>query len=82
MLLDAFDAKLYGGTGSVTNWEIAQKAAQLKRIFLAGGLGPENIAEAVSAVAPYAVDVNSGVEIRPGLKDKNRLQQLKLELQK
>ena len=82
VLLDAFDAKLYGGTGSVANWEIAQKAAQLTRIFLAGGLGPENVAEAVSTVAPYAVDVNSGVEIRPGLKDKERLQRLKLELQK
>jgi phosphoribosylanthranilate isomerase len=82
VLLDAFDAKLYGGTGTVANWEVAQKAAQLKRIFLAGGLGPENIAEAVTTVAPYAVDVNSGVEMGPGRKDKERLHRLKLELQK
>jgi phosphoribosylanthranilate isomerase len=82
VLLDAFDARLYGGTGTVADWEVAQKAAQLKRVFLAGGLGPENIAEAVTKVAPYAVDVNSGVEIAPGRKDKERLHRLKMELEK
>src|SRR5215813_3761383 len=52
ILLDAFDAKLYGGTGRTTNWAIAREASKLTRVFLAGGLSPENIAEAIRAVEP------------------------------
>ncbi len=73
ILLDAFDAKLYGGTGRTTNWAIAREAAKLTKVFLAGGLSPENIIEAIRAVEPFAVDVNSGVEISPGKKDKDKL---------
>lgn len=76
ILLDAFDAKLYGGTGKTANWEIAREAARLAKIFLAGGLSPENIAEAMRAVEPFAVDVNSGVESAPGRKDANKLHDL------
>ncbi|MGE0132010.1 MAG: phosphoribosylanthranilate isomerase [Blastocatellales bacterium] len=80
ILLDAFDAKLYGGTGKTANWAIAREAAKLTKIFLAGGLSPENIVEAIRAVEPFAVDVNSGVEIAPGKKDKSRLTLLASEL--
>ncbi len=80
ILLDAFDPRLYGGTGKTTNWEVAREAAKLTKIFLAGGLSPDNIAEAVRAVEPFAVDVNSGVESTPGRKDKSRLTFLASEL--
>jgi phosphoribosylanthranilate isomerase len=67
ILLDAFDAKLYGGTGKTANWTIARKAAELS---------PENIVEAICAVEPFAVDVNSGVESAPGRKDRDKLHAL------
>jgi phosphoribosylanthranilate isomerase len=76
VLLDAFDAKLYGGTGKTANWAVAREAARLTKIFLAGGLSPENIVEAIRAVEPFAVDVNSGVERAPGRKDANKLHDL------
>lgn len=81
ILLDAFDKKLYGGTGKTANWEIAHEAARLVKLFLAGGLSPENIVEAIGAVRPFAVDVNSGVESAPGKKDVGRLKKLKEELE-
>lgn len=81
VLLDAFDKKLYGGTGKTADWTKAAAAAKVARVFLAGGLAPENIADAIRAVAPYAVDVNSGVESAPGRKDAARLRQLKQELE-
>src|SRR5262249_27415269 len=77
ILLDSFDSKLYGGTGRTTNWAIAREAAKLTRIFLAGGLSADNIAEAIRAVEPFAVDVNSGVESAPGRKDASKLQTLR-----
>jgi phosphoribosylanthranilate isomerase len=76
ILLDAFDSKLFGGTGKTTNWEIAREAARLTRIFLAGGLSPDNVIEAIRAVEPFAVDVNSGVESAPGRKDASKLHDL------
>lgn len=81
ILLDAFDKKLYGGTGKTANWEVAREAAKLTRLFLAGGLSPENIAEAICSVEPFAIDVNSGVEISPGVKDVDKLKKLKEELE-
>lgn len=77
ILLDAYDAKLYGGTGKTANWAIAREAAELTRVFLAGGLSPDNIVEAIRAVEPFAIDVNSGVESAPGRKDANKLQTLR-----
>jgi phosphoribosylanthranilate isomerase len=82
ILLDAFDAKLYGGTGKTANWEIARAAAELTRVFLAGGLSPDNIVEAIRAVEPFAVDVNSGVEDAPGRKDASKLRRLKEEMER
>jgi phosphoribosylanthranilate isomerase len=63
----------FGGTGGTTDWSVAHRAANSHRIILAGGLTPDNVAEAIRAVRPYAVDVASGVESRPGKKDPAKL---------
>jgi phosphoribosylanthranilate isomerase len=72
-LLDAAQPDKFGGTGKTFDWSIAQKAATTHRIILAGGLTPENVGEAILTVRPYAVDVASGVESRPGIKDPAKL---------
>jgi phosphoribosylanthranilate isomerase len=70
ILLDAYNARLHGGTGQVFDWTHARRTRELvPRLFLAGGLTAENVATAVAAVAPYALDVCSGVESAPGRKD-------------
>ena len=69
-LLDAYTPDKLGGTGETFNWDLALEAGGWGRpIFLAGGLTPENVAEAVRRARPYAVDVSSGVELAPGRKD-------------
>ena len=69
-LLDAYSKSGLGGTGEKFNWELAVEAQKFgKPIFLAGGLTPENVADAVQQVRPFAVDVSSGVESAPGKKD-------------
>jgi phosphoribosylanthranilate isomerase len=68
-LLDSYNPQKTGGTGRKFDWSIAATAARLGRMILAGGLTPENVAEAVRIVRPYAVDVSSGVEVSPGKKD-------------
>ncbi len=82
ILVDASDEKLLGGTGRIANWEIARQVAQLRPVFLAGGLGPDNIRDAIAKVAPFAVDVNSGVESAPGRKDREKLRQLRMEMER
>jgi phosphoribosylanthranilate isomerase len=73
-LLDAYSPDKPGGTGEKFNWDLAMEAQKLGRpIFLAGGLTPENVAEAVGRVRPYAVDVSSGVEASPGKKDHEKV---------
>lgn len=73
-LLDSYVPGKEGGTGATFNWEIAALAVQQsRRIILAGGLKPENVAAAVKQVRPYGVDVSSGVEVRPGKKDAAKL---------
>lgn len=73
-LLDAYVADKLGGTGAKFNWDLAIEAKKLGRpIFLAGGLTPENVADAVLRVQPYAVDVSSGVESSPGKKDHEKV---------
>ena len=69
-LLDAHSKSGLGGTGEKFNWDLAIEAQKFgKPIFLAGGLTPENVADAVKQVRPFAVDVSSGVESAPGKKD-------------
>ncbi|MFI5097256.1 MAG: phosphoribosylanthranilate isomerase [Candidatus Acidiferrales bacterium] len=70
---DADEPKQFGGTGRTIDWSLARKLAASHRIILAGGLTPENVAEAIRMVRPYAVDVASGVESRPGKKDPGKL---------
>jgi phosphoribosylanthranilate isomerase len=76
ILLDSFVNGKYGGTGIVHDWELSKRVKQVidsKPLILAGGLNPENVAEAVRAVQPYAVDVSSGVELQPGIKDHQKM---------
>ncbi len=72
-LLDAFDPDRLGGTGRSFDWSVAREAKQYGPIILAGGLTPENVAQAVREVRPFAVDVASGVESAPGIKDPAKL---------
>lgn len=72
-LLDAWSPAAHGGTGTTFNWEIAARVTASHGIILAGGLTPENVAEAIAAVHPYAVDVSSGVECEPGKKSPEKL---------
>jgi phosphoribosylanthranilate isomerase len=74
-LLDAYSKAGLGGTGESFNWELAVEAGKAgKPIFLAGGLTPENVGDAVRLVRPFAVDVSSGVESAPGKKDAGGMQ--------
>ena len=70
-LLDAFVPGKPGGTGVTFSWELAREAQRHGPIILAGGLTLENVAEAIRVAAPYAVDVASGVEKAPGVKDRD-----------
>jgi phosphoribosylanthranilate isomerase len=76
LLLDTFVPGELGGTGVQRDWEMSarfREAIHPKRMILAGGLNPMNVEEAIRAVKPYAVDVSSGVESRPGLKDPDKI---------
>ena len=74
ILLDTYSPSFYGGTGTAFNWEIAREAARRsRRIVLAGGLTPDNVADAIRQVHPWAVDVSSGVEAAPGTKDHEKV---------
>jgi phosphoribosylanthranilate isomerase len=74
ILLDAYNARARGGTGETFDWTLARRTREVvAELYLAGGLRPENVAGAIAAVAPYAVDVCSGVELSPGRKDAARV---------
>lgn len=73
LLVDASVEGAYGGTGVTANWKNAAELAQQVPLLLAGGLTPENVAEAVQRVCPWGVDVASGVESAPGKKDPARM---------
>jgi phosphoribosylanthranilate isomerase len=68
-LLDGFDRRRHGGSGKTFRWDIARRAKGAGRMFLAGGLTPVNVGPAIRSAKPYAVDVCSGVEAKPGKKD-------------
>ena len=73
-LLDAYSPDCHGGSGLTCDWTLAASAVKYNRpVILAGGLTPENVAEAVRSVRPYAVDVASGVESAPGRKDHEKV---------
>ena len=73
VLLDVHDPVRRGGTGRTVDWTLAADVACRRRTYLAGGLGPDNVAEAIAAVRPYAVDASSRLEAAPGVKDPARL---------
>lgn len=75
LLLDAYVQDRFGGTGERCDWEQAAVVARQRRVILAGGLNPGNVAEAVRQVRPYGVDVSSGVERMPGQKDPEKVAQ-------
>jgi phosphoribosylanthranilate isomerase len=74
ILLDAYDPVTKGGTGKTIDWERAAEIARVRRVILAGGLKPSNVREAIARVTPYAVDVASGVESSPGIKDHSKVE--------
>ncbi|MDF2953780.1 MAG: Phosphoribosylanthranilate isomerase [Thermodesulfobacterium sp.] len=77
ILLDTYVEGIPGGTGETFNWDIAKNAVNLGyRIFLAGGLKPENVLEAVKTVNPFAIDIAGGVEAFPGKKDFRKIRAL------
>lgn len=74
ILLDAFSIDERGGTGETTDWEIARQIVELvDQVYLAGGLSPDNVAEAIQAVKPFAVDACSLLETSPGVKDREKV---------
>jgi phosphoribosylanthranilate isomerase len=80
-LLDGFAPQACGGTGQTFDWEIAKRAKRYGEVILAGGLTPENVAQAIQEVRPWAIDVCSGVEAKPGKKDPARLRALMDEVE-
>jgi len=77
LLLDTYKRGIPGGTGETFNWELAKKVVERGyRVFLAGGLKPENVKEAIDTVKPYGIDLSSGVELSPGKKDFEKIKKL------
>jgi phosphoribosylanthranilate isomerase len=76
LLLDVHDPVSRGGTGRTIDWSAAAPIAARRRTLLAGGLTPDNVAQAVECVRPYGIDVSSGVERSPGIKDHARIRAL------
>jgi len=83
MLFDSYDEKIRGGTGKTCNWDLTVRGKDSGiPIILSGGLTPSNIEKAISSVKPFAVDVNSGVEKRPGKKDHLLMKELMEKIRK
>ena len=76
VLLDAHDPDRRGGTGRTVDWKRAAALARRRPVVLAGGLQPDNVGQAICSVRPFGIDVSSGVEARPGVKDRFRLDAL------
>ena len=76
ILLDAHDPVQRGGTGRTIDWDAAAVVAAKRPVLLAGGLTPDNVADAVARVRPFGIDVSSGVEREPGIKDRDKINAL------
>lgn len=76
VLLDAHDPAQRGGTGRAIDWTAAAAIAAMRPILLAGGLTPQNVVDAVTRVRPFGIDVSSGVERSPGIKDHHKIKAL------
>ena len=74
--LDAFSKGVYGGSGETFDWELAKEISEKYKIILSGGLNENNIKDAVKKLKPYAVDISSGVEIKPGIKSIEKIKTL------
>jgi phosphoribosylanthranilate isomerase len=74
-LVDAYAVGKYGGTGKRLKWEIVSDLELRKPLILAGGLDHKNVGLAIEAVKPYGVDVSSGIELKPGKKNKRKLRE-------
>lgn len=77
ILLDSYDPTKHGGTGKTHDWEFSKRVREAisKPLILAGGLRPDNVGAAIKMVKPYAVDVSTGVEAYPGIKDRSKVLQ-------
>lgn len=80
-LLDGYRSGLYGGTGNRADWRLAREARRYGPVIVAGGLRPENVAQAIAEAQPFGIDVASGVEARPGKKDPRALRALMREVE-
>jgi phosphoribosylanthranilate isomerase len=74
LLVDAHDPERRGGTGATADWRAAAALARRRCVLLAGGLTADNVAAAVAQVQPFGIDVSSGVESAPGVKDRDRME--------
>jgi len=75
-LLDTYKKGVAGGTGEIFDWTIVDNLFLQRPVIMAGGLTPENVGEAIESSSPYAIDINSGVEKEPGIKDHDKLRAL------
>ena len=76
LLFDVHDPVRRGGTGRTVDWKLASSVAARRPVVLAGGLTPENVGDAIACVKPFGIDISSGVEASPGIKDHARLRAL------
>jgi phosphoribosylanthranilate isomerase len=74
VLIDSISSSEHGGTGKVCDWKLAAQLASRRDVMLAGGLNPDNVVKAIEAVKPFGIDVSSGVELKPGIKDLAKLE--------
>jgi phosphoribosylanthranilate isomerase len=81
ILLEGFRRGFHGGAGAKMDWEVARSAGRIARIVLAGGLTPDNVAEAIRTAGPYAVDVATGLEVKIAKKDPARVQAFMLAVE-
>ena len=74
--MDTYRTGQPGGTGATFDWDVARRAGEKRPIILAGGLSPRNVADALDAARPWAIDVSTGLESSPGVKDVEKIREL------